>query len=693
MDGGGSVGGRLPLVLSAAIAALSFAAIVLALIANDQVGLPFTIASCLAAGVAFGPIGALIVRRRGNAVGWALLGVGGGLAISMVTLQYGIAAATGTIAFPAWQWVTLVSFWTWLLTAGAAALLLLLFPTGTVPGPRWRVVLWAVVIGTVGSALFGIVNPVAMNASESAAVSFQNPAGIERFGGAISALVAIFGVLAIVGGLLCIASLVVRYRRASQDDRERIKWLAYVAVAGIVFLLVGELVSSAAGCADSCGNIVFAIFFAGISIGIPAAVGAAILRHGLYDIDVVIRKTIIVAAIAVVFVLIYALVVGGIGALVQSSSNTALSFVAAAIVAVLFQPLLARARRFADRVVYGKRATPYEVLAEFSGVMAGMRSSEVVLDEMARVVGEGAGATTAEVWLRLERELHLAAVWPEPLPRPAPVLPLTGRELPPIPAEVVVPVVQQDELLGALTLSMPPSEPATDATRTLLADLGSQAGLVLRNVRLIEELRASRKRLVTAQDEERRRLERNIHDGAQQQLVALSLRLRLAAGTVDSDPAATKRALADLSTATQEALDDLRDLARGIYPPLLADRGLAAALESQAKKSPIDVRVSSDGTGRYVQEIEAAVYFCSLEAMQNVAKYANARSAEVSLSQEDGVLSFAVTDDGAGFDPNETGYGTGLQGMADRLSALGGSLEVTSAPGHGTTVTGHLPVS
>jgi signal transduction histidine kinase len=693
MDGHGSDGGRLPLALSVAIAGLSFAAIVLALIANDQVGLPFTILACLAAGAAFGPIGALIVRRRGNAVGWALLAVGGGLAISMVTLQYGIAAATGAIAFPAWQWVTLVSLWTWLLTAGAAALLLLLFPTGAVPGPRWNVVRWAVVVGTVGSAVFGIVNPVQMDASESAAVSFPNPAGIDRFGGAISVLVAIFGVVAIVAGLSCIASLVVRYRRASADDRERIKWLAYVAVTGLVFLLVGELVSTAVGCEVSCGNIVFAIFFAGISLGIPAAVGAAILRHGLYDIDVVIRKTVVVAAIAVVFVLIYALVVGGIGALVQSSSNTALSFAAAAIVAVLFQPLLTRARRFADLVVYGKRATPYEVLAAFSGVMAGMRSNEVVLDEMARVIGEGAGATTAEVWLRLERELHLAAAWPGPSPQPSPVLALPGPDLPPIPAEVVTPVRHQDELLGALALTMPASEPATDATRTLLADLGSQAGLVLRNVRLIEELRASRKRLVTAQDEERRRLERNIHDGAQQQLVALGLRLRLAGGTVDTDPAATKRALEELSAATQEALDDLRDLARGIYPPLLADRGLAAALESQAKKSPIDVRVSADGTGRYPQEVEAAVYFCSLEAMQNVAKYANARSAVVSLAQHDGTLSFTVTDDGAGFDTRETGYGTGLQGMADRLSALGGSLEVASAPGHGTSVTGRLPVA
>jgi signal transduction histidine kinase len=292
----------------------------------------------------------------------------------------------------------------------------------------------------------------------------------------------------------------------------------------------------------------------------------------------------------------------------------------------------------------------------------------------------------------LGRAIHLAAAWPEKLPQPAPVLPLAGSELPSLPAEVTVPVWHQDELLGALTLSMPASEPATDATRKLVADLARQAGLVLRNVRLIEDLRTSRKRLVTAQDEERRKLERNIHDGAQQQLVALKLRLRLAEGTVDHDPAATKQALAELGEAAQVALEDLRDLARGIYPPLLADKGLGAALEAQAKKSPIDVRVSLDGIERYAQEAEAAVYFCSLEALQNVSKYADATSAAVRLWQVDGLLWFAVTDDGRGFDTGLTAYGTGLQGMADRLAALGGSLEVVSSPGIGTTVTGRVPV-
>jgi signal transduction histidine kinase len=684
---------RLALWLWALIGLLTLGTIVLALMAPDQGSLATSLLATVSAGAAFGPIGALVVRRRGNAVGWALLVAGAGLAVSMFTLEYGIAAATGAVALPAWQWVVWSGLVTFLLTAGTLALLFLLFPTGTLPGPRWRVVLWAGGAGITGVMIGAALNPVRMQVSESSAVSFQNPTGIESLGGFISVELAISGTVAVLAGLLCIASLVVRFRRGSLDDRARIKWLAYVGIAGISFLVIGEIVSDLAGCAVACGNTVFGVFFAVIALGLPAAIGAAILRHGLYDIELVIRKTVVAAAIAVFFILVYAVVVGGVGAVIQSSSNTALSFAAAAVVAVLIQPVLARARRFADYVVYGKRATPYEVLAEFSGVMAGTRSNEVVLEEMARVVGKGAGAKETEVWLRLDASLHLAAVWPGPLPQPAPASPLIGSDLPDLPAEVVVPVRHRDELLGALTLSMPAAEPATEATRTLLIDLAGQAGLVLRNVRLIEELRASRKRLVTAQDEERRRLERNIHDGAQQQLVALKLRLRLAAATVDKDPEATKQALAELSDATQSALDDLRDLARGIYPPLLADQGLVTALESQAKKSPVQVRVASEGIDRYPQEAEATVYFCSLEALQNIAKYAEATSVTLRLWQDDEMLSFAVTDDGNGFDTSQTGYGTGLQGMADRLSALGGSLEVVSSPGAGTTVTGHLPVA
>jgi signal transduction histidine kinase len=250
-----------------------------------------------------------------------------------------------------------------------------------------------------------------------------------------------------------------------------------------------------------------------------------------------------------------------------------------------------------------------------------------------------------------------------------------------------------------LSLAKPRGETARPAEEKLLGDLASQAGLVLRNVRLTAELEArlrdlheSRQRLVAAQDEERRRLERNLHDGAQQQLVAMSVKLRLLKAFASKDPARAEVIASQLQAESQEALENLRDLARGIYPPLLADKGLPAALEAQARKSAVEVNVQPDGVARYAAEIEATVYFCVLEGLQNVAKYAEASRATVRLIERHGELVFEVSDDGVGFDPSTTPGGTGLQNMRDRVEALGGSLHVRSAPGEGTAVTGRIPV-
>jgi len=215
---------------------------------------------------------------------------------------------------------------------------------------------------------------------------------------------------------------------------------------------------------------------------------------------------------------------------------------------------------------------------------------------------------------------------------------------------------------------------------------------VLRNVRLIEELRASRQRLVTAQDEERRKLERNLHDGAQQQLVALAVKQRLVATLVSRDPEKAAGMMVELQGDTTDALENLRNLARGIYPPLLSDQGLATALGAQARKAAVPVTVESYGIGRYPQPAETAVYFCCLEALQNVAKYAHASQAVIRLSEQDGYLTFAVEDDGDGFDRERTSLGTGVQGMIDRVEAVGGTLEIRSEAGKGTIVTGRIPV-
>ena len=248
------------------------------------------------------------------------------------------------------------------------------------------------------------------------------------------------------------------------------------------------------------------------------------------------------------------------------------------------------------------------------------------------------------------------------------------------------------ELLGALSVEMAPSDPMDPSKEKLARDLAGQAGLVLRNVRLIEELRGSRRRIVAAQDERAKKLERDIHDGAQQQLVALAVKQRVAASLVGKDDARLSSLLQELQAETNEALQDLRDLARGIYPPLLADQGLDAALRGQARKATIPVEIDADGIGRYAQEVEAAVYFSCLEALQNVAKYAEATAARIRLGQANGTLAFEIEDDGVGFDPEAAPHGTGLQGIADRLAALGGELTIRSAPGDGTTVAGRLPI-
>jgi signal transduction histidine kinase len=305
------------------------------------------------------------------------------------------------------------------------------------------------------------------------------------------------------------------------------------------------------------------------------------------------------------------------------------------------------------------------------------------------------------VWLRSGSALRPAATWPNangatPIEEPVPV---TGQLLPELPAETAVPVRHQGELLGALTVTKRAGESLTPVEEKLLTDLASQAGLVLKNVGLtaellarLDDLRASRQRLVAAQDEERRKLERNLHDGAQQNLVALKVKLGLAEMLAEKDPERARALLAELKDDTDETLETLRDLARGIYPPLLADKGLAAAMEAQARKATLPVAVIADGVRRYPQEVEAAVYFCALEALQNTQKYAEASHATVRLSNRAGALVFEVEDDGKGFDPATARRGAGMTNMADRLDALGGGVEVESSRGAGVLLRGTIPV-
>jgi signal transduction histidine kinase len=427
-------------------------------------------------------------------------------------------------------------------------------------------------------------------------------------------------------------------------------------------------------------------------LGIPVAYLVAIFRHGLWNLDVVVKKTVqygllLVASMAAIGVLVILPGVLFIGIDSRIVPGILIGMMLAIVLALLRLP----ARRFADRIVYGTRSTPYEVLSDFADRVGGTYSTDDVLPRMAQLLGEATGGRVARVWLRVGDVMRAEAAWPIDAPDAADVA-TTGDALPVFASDQAFEVQHKGALLGALTVTEAPDDPMTPTKTKLVRDMAAQAGLVLANVRLIEDLRESRRRIVGAQDERARKLERDIHDGAQQQLVALSVKLRLAEGMVERDPANARQLLTELQTQMSETLDDLRDLARGIYPPLLADKGLAVALEAQARKSPLPVAVEPDGVGRYRPDVESAVYFCCLEALNNIAKYADATSVEIRLAQAHDELRFEVADDGRGFDTNVAGYGTGLQGMADRLDAMDGELRVESSPGEGTTVIGRLPV-
>jgi signal transduction histidine kinase len=209
---------------------------------------------------------------------------------------------------------------------------------------------------------------------------------------------------------------------------------------------------------------------------------------------------------------------------------------------------------------------------------------------------------------------------------------------------------------------------------------------------MLDQLQESRARIVAASDSARRKVERDLHDGAQQRLVLAQLKLGIVRRQIETDPEAAANSAAELHEELAGALTELRDLARGLYPPLLETDGLPAALRDASARSPIPATVDADGAGRYPPEVEAAVYFCCLEALQNAGKHAGAEAqARVALHPTGDDLQFTVSDDGAGFDPKTAQGSSGLQNMADRIGALGGELSIESAPGEGTTVRGRLP--
>jgi signal transduction histidine kinase len=642
--------------------------------------------------LAFAVVGAIVAGHRpANPIGWLFLAEGLGFALAVATDTYATYATRAGAAAP-----TSVAWGDWLGAilgelAFLFALAILLFPDGRLPSPRWRVAAGLIIAGEALLVLMAVTSAAALRAQTSAV----RVSPVRLIPDSVAdPVVNVVQTAFIPLCLAAAAGLAVRYRRATPDVRHQIKWVAYASLLTAVALLITGIVF---------GNPLGALLAVGPLI--PVAAGIAIFKYRLYDIDVVISRTIVYGSLAAFITLVYVAIVAGIGSLgpgflqAGSQPNLALSILATAVVAVAFQPVRERAQRLANRLVFGQRATPYEALSEFAGRMGGTYDADDALPRMAQVLAEGTGAARAVVWLKDGAGLAAGACWPTEGEPPGPVG-FAGGGAPAITgADRVARVDYQGETLGALSVAKRPGETLTPVEGKLMSDLAAQAGLVLHNIGLTEqlrarlvELRASRRRIVTAQDEQRRRIERDIHDGAQQQLLAIAGTLAVAQSLAGQDEERERALVARLKAETSAALGTLRDLARGVYPPLLAGQGLPAAVRAQAGKAPGPVAVSTDGVGRYPPELETAIYFCCVEALQNAARHAPGSAVRVSLAEDGAGVAFTIADDGPGFDPAATTSGTGLRNMSDRLAALGGSCQVDSAPGRGTTVTGRIDI-
>jgi signal transduction histidine kinase len=534
----------------------------------------------------------------------------------------------------------------------------------------------------------------------------------------------------VVAGVLAVAVGVPpshrRFLATRGTERQRMEWVGLAVVVVAEGALVVTALRVLAGWPRHVPEVVGAV-----SVLVPLALAAGASPRLVGRVDRLLAHTVSLAGLSGLVVAVYLVVVLGLGQVPSERERALLllSMVAAAVCALLYHPARERLAQVANRLVYGERSAPDEALRTFGTRLSRAIPLDELLLQLAESLHKSMALETAEVWTGSAGLLERAASMPDRGsarlaigPAEAPVvaragvsgpgwltvwLPslLDGRENAAI---RVAPVAHSGELLGLLVVVRRADELFDEEDERVLAELARQVGLALHNVRLdsalqasldelhhkAEELQASRARIVAAADAERRRIERNLHDGAQQRLVALAVKLRLARRLVDDDLEQTRSMLEELREELKDAVDELRTLAHGIYPPLLMDQGLAAALGSAAQRATIPTQVEATSIGRHSAEVEAAVYFCCLEALQNAMKHAGpAATVVVRAWEEAGALRFAVTDDGAGFDPAARGAGGGFVNMRDRLGAIGGSLRVESSPGAGTSILGVLPLS
>jgi signal transduction histidine kinase len=632
--------------------------------------------------MAFTMVGALIASRSPiNSIGWifCLLGLSGSLtSLCGEYAVYALATRPGSLSqgdVAAWLSV-------WLSGSNLVTLivlLFLLFPNGRPLSPRWRPVAWLTIIANALSfALYLRPGPL----DGFSPLSVANPLGIKDADTVLNIVATIGFGLTLFTVLASVASLVLRFQRAQGIERQQMKWLAFAGFSVGAAFIVGPILWSIP---ELSGAVWSALFLFGVST-IPISVGIAILKYRLYDIDIIINRTLVYGALIVIVIGLYVFVVGTAGMLFQSVGNSFLAILATGLIAVLFHPLRQRLQRGVNQLMYGERDDPYAVLSRLSQRLEAALAPEAVLPTIVQTVKESLKLPYAAITLRQDDSFSVAAT--------------SGT---PVDEALHLPLVYQNEMVGQLLLApRAPGESFSSADRRLLEDLAREAGVAVHAVRLTtnlqrmtEDLQRSREYLVNTREEERRRMGRDLHDGLGPTLASLSQLIDTARVLVARDPDAAVTLLSDVKDQIKVTITDIRRLVYALRPPVLDELGLVSAIGEHIGRynQPNGLRVSinaPDHLPLLPAAVEVAAYHIALEALTNVARHANAQTCRIRLSLESG-LCLEITDDGDGM-PTDKHAGVGLTSMRERAAELGGEFKIEPSTMHGTRVWARLPL-
>jgi two-component system, NarL family, sensor kinase len=664
--------------LSVLLAVAGLAGSLLVLVQSDSQGqLPPHLWFSPLSTVAFAVVGALVASRHPrNPIGWICSTVGVFIGLTLGAYGYSMAGQSGYLPLPGIEIARWLDTWLWIpATILPFTFLLLLFPDGRLPSARWRPIGWASGLGlaayTVGIALHP--NP------PSELNPPPNPFGIPAATAALDLLVTLANILIAVGAVGSLAALVIRFRSSQGTERAQLKWLAY---AGVVATLsnIAIYVWYVARPNDPLAYELTIIGSSAALITIVLAAGIAILRHQLYDIDLVINRTLVYGALTAAVAGIYLLVVGGLGVLLQARGSLALSLLGVGMVAIVVQPVRDRLQRAVNRLMYGERDDPYAVLSRLGQRLEAVLAPEAVLPALAETIAQALKLPYVAVALGSPDagEPRIAAAYGLPASQ-----------------ALRLPLTYQSERVGDLIIApRGPGETFTPAEQRLLGDIAHQAGVAVHAARLTADLQRSRERLVSALEEERRRLRRDLHDGLGPQLASQTLTLTAARQLLQSSPAQADALLAEAIKHAQAAVNDIRRVVYDLRPPALDDLGLAGALRAQAAEyeaSGVHFRLSlPDRLPPLPAAVEVACYRIAQEALTNVVKHARAQNCALTLAV-DGAVSLEVTDDGRGL-PAERRAGVGLGSMRERAAELGGQCLIETGPAGGTRVLARLPI-